>query len=164
MYIDNPRIGIEPLSSAVHILPKIYTVCHLFGIKELLDEGKCLLAVLVDVLLVRVGVIAVAAVRIGAVAVRLDDLGVGRSALEAASAWRELYIRKILARTAVVGNTYALGLAGTDIVRKTVNVMGVSHEDGSLDGGKSCASKSGSGTTAEGVVEDLATLLQAVSH
>jgi len=43
-----------------------------------LDESKRLGAVLVDVLLVRVGVISIAAVGVGGVAVRLDDAGVCR--------------------------------------------------------------------------------------
>ena len=38
----------------------------------------------------RVGIVAVAAVGISAVAVRLDDLGIGGSALEAAGAGRKL--------------------------------------------------------------------------
>ena len=50
------------------------------SIQQLLDESQCLLAVLVDVLLVRVGIVAVAAVGIGRVAVRLDDAGVGPDA------------------------------------------------------------------------------------
>src|SRR5690349_1266596 len=65
---------------------------RLSGIEELLDEGKRLLAVLVDVLLVRVGVVAVAAVGVGRVAVRLDDGRAGRRALEAAGAGSELFM------------------------------------------------------------------------
>jgi hypothetical protein len=42
-----------------------------------LDEGKCLGAVLVDVLLVSIGIVAVAAVRVGSIAVGLDDGGFG---------------------------------------------------------------------------------------
>jgi hypothetical protein len=48
-----------------------------------LDEGKSLGAVLVDVLLVGVGVITVAAVWIGGIAVGLDDGGAGGRAREA---------------------------------------------------------------------------------
>jgi len=59
-------------------------------IDKLLDESKCLRAVLVDVLLVRVGVVAVAAIRVRRVAVRLDDGRVGGRALEAAGAGGEL--------------------------------------------------------------------------
>jgi Mn2+/Fe2+ NRAMP family transporter len=55
-----------------------------------LDEGKSLGSVLVDVLLVGVGVVAVAAVWVGRIAVRLDDGGTGRCALEARWASSEL--------------------------------------------------------------------------
>jgi len=54
------------------------------------DEGKCLLAVLVDVLLVRVGVVAGAAVRVSRVAVRLDDGRARGGALKASGTGREL--------------------------------------------------------------------------
>jgi len=65
---------------------------NLSGIHELLDESEGLLAVLVDVLLVRVGVVAVAAVRVGRVAVGLDDGRVGGRALVAAGAGGELFL------------------------------------------------------------------------
>jgi hypothetical protein len=55
-----------------------------------LDESKCLRAVLIDVLLVCVGVVAVAAVRVGGVAVRLDDAGAGGRAREATGTSGEL--------------------------------------------------------------------------
>lgn len=48
-----------------------------------LDESQSLGSVLVDVLLVGVGVVAVAAVRVGGVAVRLNDGGACWCALEA---------------------------------------------------------------------------------
>ena len=51
-----------------------------------------------------------------------------------------------------------MGLAGTNVVGKTVAVVGVAHEDGGLDGVEGIASKCGSGATAEGVVHDLTTL------
>ena len=57
---------------------------------QLLDKTKGLLAILVNILLVRVGVVAVATVRVGGVAVGLDDGGVGGRALETALAGREL--------------------------------------------------------------------------
>jgi hypothetical protein len=47
-----------------------------------LDEGKSLVAVDVDVLLVVVGVVSVAAVRVLGVAVALDDAGAGGCAAE----------------------------------------------------------------------------------
>lgn len=62
----------------------------LSSVHELLDESQRLLTVLVDVLLVRVGIVAVAAVGVGRVAVRLDDGRAGRGALEAAGAGSEL--------------------------------------------------------------------------
>jgi len=72
-------------------------------IEELLDERKRLLTVLVDVLLVRVGVVAVAAVRIRRIAVRLDDARVGRGALEAALAGGELFRQIRVSNTDRVG-------------------------------------------------------------
>lgn len=54
--------------------------------------------------------------------------------------------------------TYALGPAGTDVVGETGTVVGVTHEDGSLDGLESVAAESGTSTTADGVVHDLTTL------
>ena len=65
---------------------------NLGGIEELLDEGQRLCSVLVDVLLVRVGIVAVAAVRVGRVAVRLNDGRLGRRALEALGTGGELFI------------------------------------------------------------------------
>jgi hypothetical protein len=62
----------------------------LSGIDQLLDEGHRLLAVLVDVLLVRVGVVAGAAIGVAGVAVRLDDTRAGRRALEASGAGGKL--------------------------------------------------------------------------
>ena len=53
---------------------------------------------------------------------------------------------------------YASSLACANVVGKTVAVVGVTHEDGGLDGVEGIASKCGSGATAEGVVHDLATL------
>ena len=60
------------------------------GGKLALDESESLRAVLVDVLLVGVGIVAVAAVGVGRVAVRLDDACVGGRALEASRAGSEL--------------------------------------------------------------------------
>lgn len=54
--------------------------------------------------------------------------------------------------------TYALGSASADVVRKAGAVVWVAHEDGGLDSVESVASKSGTCTTAECVVHDLATL------
>lgn len=48
-----------------------------------LNESQRLRAILVDILLMGVGVIAIAAVRVRGVAVRLDDAGVGGRAGEA---------------------------------------------------------------------------------
>lgn len=59
--------------------------------KLALDESQSLRAVLVDILLVRVGVFAVAAEWIGSITVRLDDACAGRSALEASRASGELW-------------------------------------------------------------------------
>lgn len=56
-----------------------------------LDESQSLGAVLVDVLLVRVGVVASAAVGIGGVAVRLEPVGLGGRALEALGTGSELF-------------------------------------------------------------------------
>lgn len=55
-----------------------------------LDESQSLRSILVDVLLVGIGVVAVAAVWVGGVAVRLDDGGAGGCALEARWAGGEL--------------------------------------------------------------------------
>jgi hypothetical protein len=48
-----------------------------------LDESKSLRTILVDVLLVRVGIVAIAAVRVRRVAVRFEPVGLGGRALEA---------------------------------------------------------------------------------
>lgn len=55
--------------------------------------------------------------------------------------------------------TYASCLARADVVWQTILVVGVTHEDGGLDGSKGSAGQSGTSTTAEGVVHDLATLV-----
>lgn len=89
----------------------------------------------------RVGVISVAAIRISGIAVALDDAGVGGRALE--SLWTS-------------GET--LSCTCSDVVRKTGAVVGVTHEDGSLDSVESIAGKCRSRTTAESVVHNLATL------
>ena len=57
-----------------------------------LNERKSLRAVLVDVLLVSIGVVTVAAVWVSGVAVRLDDAGAGGRALEAGRAGGELWL------------------------------------------------------------------------
>jgi hypothetical protein len=107
-----------------------------------LDESQCLGTVLVDVLLVRVGVVSVAAVGIGRVAVRLDDAGGG---------WRAREARRTSGE-ALVG-------AGANVVGQTGAVVGVAHEDGGLDGCEGVAGKGCAGSAAEGVVHDLATLV-----
>jgi hypothetical protein len=78
------ELGVNPFSAPVP------APTHLSSIEELLDEGERLLAVLVDVLLVRVGVVAGAAVGVGRVAVRLDDGRAGGRALEPTRAGGEL--------------------------------------------------------------------------
>ena len=66
-------------------------VPDLEGSYGLLDERERLVAVLVDVLLVGILVVALAAVRVGLVAVRLDDGRVGGRALEAGVPGGELW-------------------------------------------------------------------------
>jgi hypothetical protein len=61
-------------------------------------------------------------------------------------------------------NTYALSLACADVVRETDDVVRVTHKDGSLDGVEGIAAESGTSTTAEGVVDDLAALGVADKH
>jgi hypothetical protein len=61
-----------------------------------LDESERLGAVFVDVLLVCVGIIAVAAVRVGGVAVRLDDAGARWRAFEATGTGGELVMSEIV--------------------------------------------------------------------
>ena len=106
-----------------------------------LDEGESLVAVDVDVLLVVVGVVSVAAVRIGRIAVALDDAGVGGRALE--SLWT---------------SGESLSCTCSNVIRKASAVVRVAHEDSSLDSGEGIATKSRSRTTAESVVHDLTTL------
>jgi len=106
-----------------------------------LDEGESLVAVDVDVLLVVVGVVSIAAVWVLRVAVALDDAAAGRCAGESSRAGGE-----------------ALGLAGTDVVGKTVAVVWVTHEDRRLDGLEGVAGQSGTSTAADGVVHDLTSL------
>jgi hypothetical protein len=60
----------------------VFLASHLCGDLGL-DESKSLRTVLVDVLLVSIGVVAVAAVWVRGIAVRLDDGGVGGRAGEA---------------------------------------------------------------------------------
>jgi hypothetical protein len=106
-----------------------------------LDEGESLVAVDVDVLLMVVGVVSVAAVRVLGVAVALDDAGAGRRAGEASGAGSE-----------------ALSLAGADIVGETIAVVGVAHEDCDLNGLESVSGKGGARATADGVVHNLTSL------
>ena len=54
--------------------------------------------------------------------------------------------------------TYALRLACSNVVGKTVAVVGVAHKDGGLNGVEGVASECGSGATADGVVHNLTTL------
>jgi len=110
-------------------------------IDKLLDERHGLRAVLVDILLMRVRVVAVAAVGIGGVAVGLDDGRVGGGALEAGGAGGE-----------------ALVLARPDVVGKSIDVMRIAHEDSSLDGLERSTGESRASAAAEGVVEDLTAL------
>lgn len=126
------------LSSFFHSPP--FSSAHLCGDLRL-DERQRLRAVLVDVLLVRVCVVSIAAVGVGGVTVALDDAGAGRGALEALRAGGE-----------------TLGGAGADVVGETGAVVGVAHEDGGLDGGEGVAAEGGAGTAAEGVVHDLSSL------
>jgi hypothetical protein len=59
--------------------------------------------------------------------------------------------------------TYALSLAGADIVGKTIAVVWVTQENGGLDGRKGSAGKSSTCATADGVVHDLTSLYQVSS-
>jgi hypothetical protein len=58
--------------------------------------------------------------------------------------------------------TYALSLAGTDVVGKTVAVVWVAHEDCRLDGCQGIAGQCGTCAAADRIVHDL-TSLEAVS-
>lgn len=106
-----------------------------------LNEGHGLRSVLVDVLLVGVGIVSVAAVRVCAVAVALDDARVGRRALEALRTGGE-----------------ALSSTSSDVVRETSTVVWVAHEDSSLNSSESISGKSSSGATAKSIVHNLSTL------
>lgn len=130
-----------------------------------LDEVEGLGSVLVHVLLVAVGVVAVAAVRVRRVAVGLDDAGVRGRAPEAAGASSKL------GRNTLAGRrdgreirlwrdreTYTASAAGTDVVGQAGGVVGVAHEDGGLDGVQGVAAQGLAGSAAEGVVHDLAAL------
>jgi hypothetical protein len=130
----------RPRSGEVVLLLKFQTAIHLCG-DLALDEGKSLVAVDVDVLLVVVGVVSVAAVRVLGVAIALDDAGTGGCAAETRRAGSE-----------------ALRLAGAHVVGKSVAVVGIAHENSDLDGFESVAGEGGSGTTADGVVHDLTSL------
>jgi hypothetical protein len=88
-----------------------------------LDESERLGAVLVDVLLVCVGIIAVAAVRVGGVAVRLDDAGAGWRAFEATGTGGELVMSEIVPISFGRARAYASCSAGSDIVWQTVLVV-----------------------------------------
>lgn len=106
-----------------------------------LDESQRLRSIPVDILLVGIGVVSIAAVRVRGIAVGLDDARVGRGAREARGASRE-----------------SRSLARTHVVREAVAVVRVAHEDGGLDGGQGFAGEGGTGAAAEGVVEDLPAL------
>lgn len=147
------------MNSRISSLRAIRTRMRLCGDLGL-DESKSLGAVLVDVLLVRVGVVAIAAVGIGRVAVRLDDACAGWRARETSWARSELLWVSILRDFFVnkIGCSYALGCAGADVVWQTSAVVWVAHEDGSFD---CCQCITGEGracTTAERVVHDLTSL------
>lgn len=60
------------------------------SVDQLLDERQCLASILIDVLLVRVRIIAIAAVRIGGVTVRLNDGRIGGRTLVSAGTSRKL--------------------------------------------------------------------------
>jgi hypothetical protein len=123
-----------------------------------LDESERLGAVLVDVLLVCVGIIAVAAVRVGGVAVRLDDAGAGWRAFEATGTGGELVMSEIVPISFGRARAYASCSAGSDIVWQTVLVVRVPHEDGRLNGVESIAGKRRPRAATEGVVKDLSAL------
>ena len=57
-----------------------------------LDEGESLVSINVDILLVVIGVVSVAAVRVLRVAIALDDAGVGWRAFEAAGTGGKLHV------------------------------------------------------------------------
>jgi predicted DNA repair protein MutK len=137
----------------------VFLAKHLCGDLGL-DESKSLGAVLVDVLLVSVGVVAVAAVWVRGIAVRLDDGGVGGRAGKAWWACSELGIMLVnCMKLRFEQKTYASSLARSYVVGKTLAVVGVTHEDGGLDSRERVAGQSSAGTTAEGVVHDLTTLV-----
>jgi hypothetical protein len=64
-------------------------------------------------------------------------------------------VNEIVIRT----ETYASSLARSYVVGKTLAVVWVAHEDGSLDGCERVAGQSRASTTTEGVVHDLTTLV-----
>jgi hypothetical protein len=56
--------------------------------------------------------------------------------------------------------TYAASLACSDIVRETIAVMRVAHENGNFNGGEGGAGEGRARAAADGVVHDLAALKQ----
>jgi hypothetical protein len=129
------------------------------------DEAESLLSILVDVLLVRVGVIAVAAVRIGGVAVALDERWVVGAALESGWASSELQATdQHHSCTSPIStdrrgfSTYTSSSASADIVGQTRRIVRVAHEDRRLDCIQGITRQRGTRTTAQGIVHDLSAL------
>jgi hypothetical protein len=108
-----------------------------------LDKSQSLGTVLVNILLVSVGIVSIAAVRVGSVAVALDDAG---------GSWRAREARRTSGK-ALVG-------ACANVVWQAGAVVGIAHENSSLDGCEGFASEGCARAAAEGVVHDLATLFQ----
>lgn len=54
--------------------------------------------------------------------------------------------------------TYATSSASSDVIRQTVDVVRVAHEDGGLDSGEGVTGEGGAGAAAEGIVHDLPAL------
>lgn len=67
-----------------------YMNSELCSVDQFLDKCQCLASILVHILLVRVGIVAVAAVRISGVAIRLNNGRVSRRALVSAGTGRKL--------------------------------------------------------------------------
>lgn len=79
---------LHPLYAQIYTL---WVSFHRLSVQLPLDESQGLLAVLVDILLVGVGIVSIAAIRISSVTVRLDDGGAPRRALESGRAGGELW-------------------------------------------------------------------------
>lgn len=132
---------------------------RLSSVELRLDERERLLAVDVDILLVVVCVVSVAAVGILSVAVGLGVVWIAGRALISRRAGSEL-VQSVgcTPRRHLDRETYALSLARSNVYALALGEVRISQEDSSFNGVEGASAEGGAGAAAVGVVHDLATL------